>query len=325
MKNLKQFSFSQKAYYILLGFVKFMILIGGFYFIGAFVESRPQAYSDIGVPAGAVGAALEFLFLSIIWLILWYIIIWLLYFRNKRKENHLNQLANFTGLILPPIALAMLCLWLFVLNPLHYEYKKNLRIKRQDQLSYCIAHVQREEAIHLLEEYSYENFRVLNSDSTFESILVVAAKHDQVVFEFLLYEFDNQWNYNIQGNLDAQGNCIFCHIEEESLALKALNRMYFSFTQNYSFHKPVCNKKDILIYFIERKWNNCLEVYLQKFQDAVNHTPYKGPYSRMYNCQIELEPDFLGYRQLKTVNPHDYTTDIKTISILNKFKFQDEK
>lgn len=308
---------------IIYALAKFSILIIGFFLlaiINEYLFKDSPSYSDIGVPT--FPGLVEFFLSTLIWLIVWYIIIFILLNGAKIKGNKLHKLSNIISLIIPPSIIVTYILWFSVVYPAYHQYLKNRLIENQNSLTKSIIKGNNEEALRLIDNYKYDNYRVKDSDSNIIPILIFAAKNDLSVYEALLNEFENSHLLYINTQIDRKnGNCILYYLNDENITLKSIERFDFRFAFKSPEYKGYCDNKDLLIYFIEKKWTNCIESYLTKFENT-NYQNYSP--SHPYNCQIRFKDSKSKNYQYKTVNPYNYTDDFKTISILNKYSFWKE-
>lgn len=306
---------------ILYALVPFAFLVFGLYLIWDYLLGIPITYSTDSL--GGEGAAVDFvgLFLSLIWIVIWYVII--LTIDNKTKEEENSQIAR-TAMTLPPITLLLFFLWWFALYPLYFNIEKKIVSHRSKLLYGYITTGQHEEALDLIKSYSQDDFRYTDNNLT-----LTAAKHDEKVFEYIL----NTWNQLLwmrpKNNTDS---CMICFLKTESIALKAIEKIDFEnkyWKDNYSQKGAFCGDKDLLIFLLQKNWNKCLDKYLAKVCDTNRHINcpinplYPNSYSKVtyydyYNCQqrnIDSKNDY------DPISPYDFTTDTAAIKILNKYKF----
>lgn len=308
MKRLKNISLA-----IIYALAKFTILLCGLYLIFIYAESGATESSDIGVPTGAIGAFLELVFFSSIWLIIWYSFISHLLIKSKRKKYSISIKANKIALLLPLIGVSCFIIWLYIIHPMYYKYKHNRLIEKQNVLTNSILNKDQKEVLKLIDNNTYENYGVLDLDSIYFPVLFLAAQNDIVIYEALLDKFEKP-NSLSSGDISKRNEiCVFCYIDNEDLALKTLDKISMGFW-DYST-SLYCDNKDILIFFIEKKWIRCIDAYLTKYKETIHrlHRSYEP-----YNCQTRYKDSSSQYFQYKTVNPYDYTTDRTIISTLEK-------
>ena len=186
-------------------------------------------------------------------------------------------------------------------------------LNRRDNLMEYLKKGQTKKALEIIQNKKIENYHF--DDGT--SLIYNASLYDQTIFDTLL-------NRNITYGNDLRVNstrskCVFCNLKTEQSALNAIEKMDFDVKHwDYGFSKSAfCDNKDLLIFFIEKKWHKCIEKYLEKCSQ------YTGRgYKKVYNCQVKFYDNKINSYNLKSVDPYVYSQDILTRIFLDKYEFQ---
>jgi hypothetical protein len=295
---------------------KFVVLLFGLFLIYKYIDSiEIHATTD---SLGGEGAGLAFIgfILALLWLSIWYIPIF--YFLKKtreRKDTYAYRL-NLIVSYLPGISLIIWCLWVFVLHPLYFNFRQSQITERHKRIYEYIINGEQTEALSLINAGKTYNLRFDNI-----TLLTVAAKNDDVVFDSLLDRMDYMEKRLISNN-DNNGNCLFCYLQNENSADNAIDKIEFENKYWKNSIKPAfCDDKDLLLFFIQKRWYRCIDKYLAKVSEPKAKYTNELILYKYYNCQVKLfDPSgkFTGYQ---TVDPYSYTSDSSAILILNKYVF----
>ncbi len=296
---------NKKLFTVIFTLLKFLILLLGFHFIW-----------NLDPGFGAI-------ILSPIWLFIWYMAImteWII--TDKGKMSSSSKIAA----LLPIISLIIIVIW-FTLQSLFHKYKTIQIENNNEALHNYIIEGKSENAIKIIESNQFYNFPVLIADSSKSTILIEAAKHDEIIFNSLVNEFKGRYGINIRSTNDINDNCIFYYLKKENTALLTIDKISdFGFGDYYStsYQKGYCNNKDLLIYFIENGWTKCIDKYLTKYFATKFYARGKhfgSYYYKKYNCQIKIRDTLETYPKHIIVSPYSFTNDSAVISCLQKYSF----
>jgi hypothetical protein len=284
---------------------------------------KTGAIADQGAGGGAGIAILGFLVL-VIWTAIWYAIVYKLKAIYVKEKNILDLRLIYYVLKIPVFSLLLILLYAFAIYPLYYYVNRKIILNRQENLLEYLKNGQTEKALEIIQNKKIENYHYSNGTS----LLYNASLYDQTIFDTLLNRFD-LYNKNLTTNYSQTGGCLFCNLKSEETALNAIEKIDFDTKYWESSHSKAafCDNKDLLIFFIERKWHKCIEKYLEKCS-APKQRGYqpdevkKSDNYKLYNCQIKFYDVKMKLYNLKSVDPYQYSPDSLTKNVLDQYEFQ---
>lgn len=293
----------------------------GIYLILIYLESdhpsdtirKTGALTDQGGGGGA-GIAVFGLILISIWTAIWYSIVYKLKTFYTRGKNNLDLRLTLYILKIPIFSLVLLLIYFFAISPLYFYINQKIILNRQENILEYLKNGQTEKVLELIQSKRIENYRYNNGTS----LLYNASLYDQIIFDTLLNRFD-LYDKNLTTNYSQTGGCLFCNLKTEKAALNAIEKIDFDTKYWESVHSKAafCDNKDLLIFFIEKKWHKCIEKYLEICRVRIEGNKFKP-----YNCQIKFYDSKIKLYNLKSVDPHQYSTDSLTKKVLDKYEFQ---
>lgn len=329
--------------------LEFSVLIIGNYYIYVYLDSNYSPSGGTDLPPVDFGPLFEFVISSLIFTIVWYVLVLFLRNRAKKRNKKIFVRANNISMILPVVFLIGTYLWFSLFAGLYNNYRHDKRIEKEENLYNYIINGDREAALDLINSEDIRN-HIIVSD---QNLLLIAAQKDKVVFETLLRRIKNpnltKITYSKKNN-----DCFFCYLDSEENALIGITSMFlyenergeFPNYNNDAIRLPgFCNEEDLLIFFIKKNWYKCVDKYLEqiiknKLNRSNSYISVKRWYKEYpYDCQVVEKDTVYNYNNeiayyndkvstknlLRTVNPYDYTKDFKMKLILDKYAFKKEK
>lgn len=273
---------------------------------------KTGAITDQGAGAAAGIAIFGFLLL-VIWTAIWYAIVYKLKAIYVKEKNTLDLRLISYVLKIPIFGVLLILLFTIVIYPLYFYVNRKIILNRQENLLEYLKHGQTEKALELIQNKTIENYHYSNGTT----LLYNASLYDQTIFDTLL-------NRNIPYGNDLRVNtirfsCVFCNLKTEQSALNAIEKINFDVKYwDHGFGKAAfCDDKDLLIFFIEKKWHKCVAKYLEKCRERIVGDKFKP-----YNCQIKFYDTEIKLYNYKSVDPYQYSPDSLTKITLDKYEFQ---